>query len=439
MKALIKYAACAVLAASCAWAQIDAAPGETPSATPESEVSRSNVVVIGLRESNDFDDNASNTADTHYNIATVLEPHLGLQMARDRMKWSLDYRPGFSWNHQLAQLNFRSQSLDGNFEYRPTKRLFLKLRDSFGVTTNTFDQLRQNDFTPSFNFFDQPNESLFFPVTRRVNELAAADVIYDLGPHTVAGATGNFSKMHYHSLADTSGANGQPADTISTGGRAFINKHISPRNWAGLEYNYTDFHSHHLDSRAKVHSIYYTHTINFTRQMAISAFVGPEYLHDHDIFQLSFGPFTFGVPVNHSHWSWSGGATYNWAGARNSFAFSAARQVSDGAGVAVAVRLERVQAELRRNFTGKWTGDLVASYDRSRTLDTIAGTGSLGYFSISAGARRTLTRELSLDLRYWRTQQSIGGSSGNSLGGIPLKHNRASISLDYSFSHPLGR
>ena len=45
-------------------------------------------------------------------------------------------------------------------------------------------------------------------------------------------------------------------------------------------------------------------------------------------------------------------------------------------------------------------------------------------------------KHLSLELRYWRTQQTF---TGTTFSGLPLSHNRASVSLNYTFSHVLGR
>jgi len=432
-----KYSALLVLLlATVAGAQITAAPGDSPSAVPGSEEGATNVISGGLRVSTYFDDNASNNLDERSNVATFLEPHLSWQMTRNRMKWSLDYQPSFSWSYQLSHYGSRTQAGDAKFEYQLSKRLLINVRDSYDVTTNTFDRLSKQEFAPNFNIFDRPNDSLLLPATRRTTELGAVDVIYQLARHTVTGVSGTFSQLRYRSLDVGQGLSVEPVGTTSVGGRAFATQHISPRTWAGLEYNFDDFNSPNRKTRSRVHNILYTHSLIFSRKMALSLFAGPEYSHDHDVFLLFLPPLLLSVPENHNHWSWAAGGTFSWAGDLTSVNLSASRQISDGAGLAVALRLERVGVEVQRKLTRRWTGRLTADYDRNQLLETSAGTGSLNYFSGSCGLTRDLMKDLSLDLRYWRTQQTF---TGTTFSGLPLSHNRASVSLNYTFSHVLGR
>src|SRR5438874_180825 len=432
-----KYCALLVLLlATVSWAQTTAAPGESPSAVPASEEGATNVISGGLRVSTYFDDNASNNADKRSNVATYLEPHVSWQMTRNRMKWSLDYQPAFSWSYQLSHYTSRTQAGDAKLEYQLTKRLLINVRDVYDVTTNTFDQLSGQEFAPTFNIFDRPNDSLLLPATRRTTELGAVDVVYQLARHTVTGISGTFSQFRYRSLDVGQGLTVEPVGTTSVDGRAFATQHISRRTWVGLEYSLDDFNSPNRQTRSRVQNILYTHSLVFNRKMGLSLFAGPEYSHNHDVFQLSFGPLLLSVPENHDHWSWAAGGTLGWAGEFTSLNVSASRQISDGAGLAVALRLERIGIELQRKLTRRWTGRLTADYDRNQLLDTSAGTGSLNYFSGSVGLTRDLTRDLSLELRYWRTQQTF---TGTTFSGLPLSHNRASVALNYTFSHLLGR
>src|SRR4051812_33960773 len=102
------------------WAQTTSQstmPGEVPPPAVASETTSPNMVGVGLRVSNDFDDNALSGAKKQYNFATVLQPHFSLDMSQSRLKWSVDYQPGFSWNYDVAQYNFRSQAADAKLQY----------------------------------------------------------------------------------------------------------------------------------------------------------------------------------------------------------------------------------------------------------------------------------------------------------------------------------
>ena len=155
-----------------------------------------------------------------------------------------------------------------------------------------------------------------------------------------------------------------------------------PHTWVGLEYNFDDFNSPNRKTRSRVHNILYTHSLIFSRKMALSLFAGPEYSHDHDVFLLFLPPLLLSVPENHNHWSWAAGGTFSWAGDLTSVNLSASRQISDGAGLAVALRLERVGVEVQRRLTRRWTGRLTA-LTAFGALGVSCGIGAVGWLYLA--------------------------------------------------------
>src|SRR5690349_6352504 len=124
-------------------------PGEPTLPSLATEATRRDVLVMGLRVSNDLDDNAlSYSQKKHSNVLTLIEPHIGWSLSRSRANWTLDYRPGFSLSHQLSVYDSRSHMLDTSLQLRLTHHLGLRLRESFLQTKNPFDLLPESGSVP---------------------------------------------------------------------------------------------------------------------------------------------------------------------------------------------------------------------------------------------------------------------------------------------------
>jgi hypothetical protein len=404
-------------------------PGEMLSPVLETETSKTDLLVTGFRISSDFDDNAlDDNRNKQSNIMAVIEPHLGWKLSHSRWEWDLDYHPGFSIS-QLQAYNSRSQILDSGLQLRLTKRLQVRLRNSFLKSTNPFDRLRQPEFTPDFGILDRPNDSILLPAVRRTSEQAGLDLTYALAPHTIVGASGSFFTVKYNAPTGMQ-PQAQPLENAnSTSGHAFYSQHLTRRTWVGLDYNVQKLGFRSGQSRALIHSVFYDHTIALTPNMALSVFGGPEHSATSDQF-----PAVVSLPGEKhiSNWHWAGGATYNWSGAHTTLAASLFRKISDGGGLLGAVQLSGVTLELRRQLTHRWTADLLASYENNKALD--GSLHKLAYASATSGLTRTLNQNLSLEFRYWRVHQSGNDAFARA---YLADHNRVSASLAYDFKLPL--
>src|SRR5579864_7382977 len=117
-----------------------------PSALPDGlsaateETDRSNSVMMGLRVSSEFDDNALNdNRNKRPNLMTVIEPHVIWKRSRPRLEWTLGYSNGFATSYQLSAYSSQSHLLDAGLGVRPTRRLRVTLNNSFLKSTNPFD------------------------------------------------------------------------------------------------------------------------------------------------------------------------------------------------------------------------------------------------------------------------------------------------------------
>jgi hypothetical protein len=165
--------------------------------------------------------------------------------------------------------------------------------------------------------------------------------------------------------------------------------------------------------------------------MKLSLFAGPERLNTS--FPLSTTP---PIVLFSSGWSWSAGGTYSWSGPRTGISLGVVRQTSDGGGLSGAVQLTSAYVNLRRQLARKWTAGVNMAYSlNNRPLGnpSAALTGRYG----SAGASLTWAprQNLSVVLAYRRFEQSRFVSLSNQW----VDRNQATISINYSFRHPLGR
>src|SRR5207302_7958690 len=130
-----------------------------------------------------------------------------------------------------------------------------------------------------------------------------------------------------------------------------------------------------------------------------------------------------------------GGLVFDYKGDRTSARLSASRRVGEGGGLLGSVTASTVALNLSRNLTSLWTGSLDASADDARILNVVGSRARIANLSSGVSFSGKLSEDFSLLLSYSHVHQKHGGV----LFGVAADHNRASISLDYHFTHTLGR
>ncbi|HWZ43316.1 MAG TPA: hypothetical protein VNW97_07550 [Candidatus Saccharimonadales bacterium] len=422
-----------LLAAGSLWAQAGRQPGLAgevllPQRATETESSRSNWLVTGVRISNDFDDNAlSDDRNKQAEMISSIELHAGWLVSRPRFNWMTDYRFGVSRHQQPSANTSQSHLLDTDLQLRLARRLTVHLRNSFLESTNPLDRLNGNGPTSSTNVFDQPNNSLLVTGVRRNSEQAALDLTYTPGRHSLTGIGGSFFMVNYSAPAGTRPISQALASTNSVSGHAFYSQHLAPRYWAGIEYTAQKFQAQSGQAQLLVHNALFTQTISTTPERVLSVFAGPELSTTSPNFS------SVGRPGRMLSWSWAGGVIYSWKGQRTSMVANASRRTSDGGGVLGTVRLTGVSIDLKQQLTHRWSALLGASYGHNQLLTGPPGT--ISTYSAATGLAFRLNRSTTFDVRYWRGHIPAGNTAANTLGD----HNRYSVALAYDFQSPLGR
>jgi hypothetical protein len=399
-------------------------PGEASVPEAPAEENHGNRFLIGVRSSATFDDNAlSATQNKQANELTVVEPHIGVKLSNSRAKWALDYLPGFSTSYPISIYSPLSHSLDSSFHVRLTKRLTLQLHENLLQTNNMFDQLQASELAPSSSVLDQP-ANLLAAAARVTSEQASAGFTYVLGSRDAVELSTAFYNVGY----DLSANHQQLSRAEAASMHLLYSRQLTRRSSAGLDFNVQNLVSWGPRSRSHVHSLLYTDSLLLTRNMAVTLFVGPE--HSTTLGELTQFPLDVNkLSTARSGWNWAGGANYVWSGRTTKLSAGWSRRISDGVALQGVVRLSSINVELRSQITRRWKADAVVSDNRNQPL--LKTTAPVSYVSIQGGLSRALTPRLSLELRYWRLQNTT-------TGGLPnpyfVQHNRVSTSLIYDFN-----
>lgn len=409
---------------------------EVPPLETGSEQLAKNVLDLRLRLASVFDDNAlGNNLDRHSDQEYDVQPTLDFKQELERLQWSLYYAPGFSYNQHYSQRRYFSQLAGSDFAYLLRKHLQLHLHGQAAVTSNPFDQLDRNASAPQLNLIDRPNTSVILPKYKQIAGQGGIGIDWFESAFTTVNLSGDISDLRYRNLATPTLSSRKLIDTRVVHGHGAILHRFTAKETLGFMYDYQDLGFPKAHSRTVTHSFQAVEQYSFTPNMTVTLFAGPEYSRQHDIVELNFLLFILSFPTFHTMWSPVAGAQYAWQGQHNAFRASYVHKISDGGGLIGAVTLNHGEAEFRSQLTRRWTFTLDGYYGDSDALGA-AGTSTLKSYAGNIGFERELTPNLFVDLAYSRLHQKRSGS----VAGLTNEdHNRVLFSLEYRWSHPLGR
>lgn len=437
MRTILRFSALTLLAGGLVAAAQTIAPvpanGGAAAVTNAAEVPPSNYVRWGARVSTSFDDNALNTptSPVRDDISTF-EPWMTWSITRPRSQWTLDYRPSFTYSLNIPNYSLQSQAVGTDVLTRISKRLSLRLRETFARSSNPFDWLQQSSAVGAPPATLQVNPTLVGVPMLRTTNSGGADFLYALGPHSSLGVGGIYSTESFKPL-DPATALGFLQDQQSASGHIYYSRQFTRHQWTGVQFTYDDLKSFSGAMRTQVQSMVYSHTVSLTNQVTISGFAGPQ--HSRTVLSSSLLPV--GAPTSDaSSWTWSAGGNLSWKGAHTQVSGGFYQQISDGAGYLGTVRLRALSAGLDRQLSAGSNVHLAVQYNTNDPIGSVRLFPSLNYLSVVAGYSRRLAAHLVIDATYWRGQQSANVLLPNGLG---IMNNRVSVGLSYEFSHPIGR
>lgn len=387
-----------------------------------SEPARSNFVRGSVGITAAYDDNMlSTTSNRISDISYLVFPTLDFVQARGRWLLDLNYSPGFTFNQKLNERNQATHDLHLLLGYRLSPHVNLQLRDSFVKTTTLFADFAGMK-TAGPGPMPAPNVSPVTPVTERTGNTSGLDLTYQFGRDSMVGASGGYYFVNYGRVESTSGQTYRLVDTRSWNGDGFYAHRFGGRHWVGTSYTLQRL-MFDPGFPTDVQRVLGFYSLYVGSHMSFSVWAGPERSD-------SLAPVE--VVARAAQWNVAGGLQWNWQGQRTAFAAGYTRQTSDGGGLAQAVQMNVANAEVQRQLTRRWNATMGAMYARNDGLKSSA-IDAQRTLSASAGLHYQMTEHIAFALQYARYRQDY------TLHGVPADRNRASVSIHYSFSRPVGR
>lgn len=403
-----------------------------------SEKRDTNVIVGSFGFSTFYDDNSlNNNASPFYDFLYTITPSIGVQQTRERMTWSLDYIGGISVDQRLDNRNIVNHAGTGEFSYALTEHLVVRARETYAISSDPFFQAGQGTFVPAPSGPGALNPFPAVPPATNTTNISTADLTWEVGPHTLLGASGSYSTLNYSDVVTASGPVPQLIDTRSVTGRAYLAHQFSRRQSAGVEFDVQDFRFTGLGRTTTYGAFAFTELL-LRQDMKLSVYAGPQYSHTNDSLVLSaFGP-PIVIPIARNQWSPVVGGSFTWEGVKAAVRLGAQTSISDGGGLQGAIRQDRATAELRWYLTPRWVLTAEgAFYDGRGLVEDASGHPFTTIRTVygGAGIERKLKPNLSFRLRYLRLHQSQGGTI---LIPVLADHDRVEFGFTYTFTHPWG-
>ena len=432
----------ALLVALPAWSQVElAATGGAPADTTQMQTpppvsgetfptvtsaeARSNYLNPGLTVETSYYDNllpdfgGQPISAMGYSV----HPSIGLDKVTPRLHQMWTYDASFTLNQHANSLSAADQHASLDLHYLLSPHLVIGGRDTFEKGSNLFNQPSLGGSVSGSASSSPAND--FAPFMDRLGNQANAGLSYQFSAHGMIGASGTTSLLHFPDQAQSGGL----ANSDSLGGSAFYNRQLTGTQYIGATYLY----SKEADSAASTQTGTHISTVNFfytvylLHGLTLSIMGGPQH---YDVAQSPLPPSAAWTPAVTGSLAWQARQT--------NFAASYSRSVAGGGGLFGAFNTTTASASARCQFARTWTVQSTAGYSLQKNVAPLFFLSESGGRSISGTAQleHPLSERLRASLSYQRLHTSYSGIAA--ITGDP-DSDRASISISYQFTKPLGR
>lgn len=447
-----------VVAATAAWAQVDASPqtqqGDSEQVVVEhsedrmqapppvtglhydtafTSEERGNYLRYGMAFTTAHTDNALGglSSDRISDFSYSLAPTIAIDETTSRMHWVANYAPGFTFYQQTSSRNQADHNASIDFSYRFSPRLTFSARDGFQKSSNLFNQTDLGGAGTVSGGAQVPNFSVIAPIADRLSNTASADLMYQFALNEMVGAAGTFNNLHYPDPTQVPGL----YDSSTQGGSFFYSHRISNMQYIGAMYQYQRLLSYPSPgpSETQTNAAILFYTVYPNPHLSISLFGGPEFADNAEPSGTSTAPST---TASHE-WTPAAGASLAWQGQFNSLAVSYSHVVSGGGGLIGAVHMDNGAISFRRQLLRTLSGSISGGYTQNKLIGSFTALPGDGHSLFgTASIEKQLGQHINFEVGYTRLHQSYSG--------IPLfsnnpDTNREYVSISYQFSRPLGR
>lgn len=386
------------------------------------ETPRTNYLLGRLGFGTAYDDNVlPSSGQSVGDVAYSIWPSLALQQSRSRLRWNLNYTPGYTVHQRLSSVNGFDHDLAVGFQYRLSPHVTLNVADTFQKSPDLLGLQSQNPSISGPQGVNGPNDSIVPPGTVRISNFSDATLTYQFGPNAMIGARGTLSGLWYPDRAEIPGL----YDSTGESATGFYSHRLSGRNSIGASYGFQRILTHD-QAETQTQNILMFYTVDLPPHLALSIFAGPEHSDTHS--ELSSGL---------SRWTPAAGASLSWRGEHHSFVASYEHRISDGGGLSGASIFDRAEASARWQLARTLTATIGGGYSTNSVLESQNLSGFGGHtWSGTASLQHPLGEMMSLQMGYTRLHQSY--SSISTISEFPDR-NYVWVSLSYQFQRPLGR
>jgi hypothetical protein len=413
-------------------------PDTTPSLDFLNPVLENSSITLGIGGGFSYDSYGYRYTTTTSNQAFWLfhvAPSIKIQEFRPNLSWSVSYAPGYQYySYPSGQVNTNNNLLShrasAEFLWQLARRWQLIGSDSF---TYSADPLGSYIATPGTPTMNNPNPVSYYPLTQYTQNYASLTLNDELSKVDTLSfnGTANLRQTSTYDLLTT-----VPFYNLTSyGGRASYSHQFSPRLslGAGYDYNSLDFGSG--QQRAGIQSISMTANYLIRPNMTISGWIGPEYTSTKTVVGIPIFGQIFYFTAHNSLWSTAAGANFGWHGLRDSFGAGFSRGVSDGGGIVATAQVTSASGRYRRQLNRKL--DMTLGVGFGHVVSITASNRSFDNFNVNAGLSYKLARSLNASAYYVHVHQTQSGAF--LLGSGNYDSNIVGVSINYTWSHPLGR
>lgn len=400
--------------------------GEAYSAAPQSQ-EHSNYLRAGVTVNTAYSDNVlagvsgKPVSDLNYSVWPTIE----LDETTPRSKSMLTYAPGFTFYQRTTGRDQTDQNANMDVEYRVTEHVTASLRDSFGKTSNVFNQPDLVSAGAVYGSSQPPTTAVIPPVADRLTNTANAGFTYQFRAKSMVGGGGTFTNLHYPNLAEVPGL----YDSSSRGGSAFYSHRLSKNHYLGVQYQYSQILAFPTGAQFEIesHTLFLFYTVYLKPTLSLSFSSGPQ----------RYQATQRGLSASDS-WSPAAIASLGWQGHRTSFAASYAHSITGGGGLIGAFRSNNAIVSARWQMDRRWSMGVAGNYASYDNVTPMLLNANPGGHTISgtASLHHPIGQYFDAEVGYTRIHQSYSDIAA--VAAAP-DTNREYIGISYRFIRPLGK
>jgi hypothetical protein len=307
----------------------------------------------------------------------------------------------------------------------------LRVAENFSLTTGFFDAGNGAGVVVGAG---GPNASLIAPLSTQRSSVTTVETNYHLALNDLVGASGSFYDSHFTNVAGGT----ELTDSQTASGSAFWLHRLFGADWGGASYHFDRLTFNLGGGETRVHSFLAVDTLNISKRLTLTGFVGPQYSETQGLVTGTT------QPTQSSGWSVSGGAEGGWRNQRTSVSAGYSRSISDGGGVLGSVRVQTVHGTFRRELVPGWAADLTASHGTNQSITVPFATSASSVNVTSAGISlgRNVGKSIGLRFGYTHDFQEQFGVPGptptSPAQTLDASRNGVFVTLSYQWAKPLG-